>query len=239
MTELEPWRQSGEAPREALELLQHAHSPSALDARTRARSRRRVAALSGVPLAAGVMLWIQNVALGAVLGGAGIALVTVPNWRGQTREATLAPVASASAAPRVSQRAPVFVPPPQPSIEPSSKPLETAIVARSTTPEVESPVAVSSPTAPSLMQEAQLLERARGLLDANPERALEVLSEHQANFARGALQLEREFLAISALVRLQRHAEAARRAEQLRRMSPQSLYDERLKQLLDGASSKP
>jgi hypothetical protein len=59
-----------------------------------------------------------------------------------------------------------------------------------------------------MVEEHDLLARARRALDANPAETLALVQEHQRRFPRGILASEREFLRISALVRLGRISEA-------------------------------
>jgi hypothetical protein len=59
-----------------------------------------------------------------------------------------------------------------------------------------------------------------------PAEALAPLDQHRSRFPRGALAEEREGLAVKALVRLGRGAEARARAEAFRRRFPQSLLQE-------------
>jgi hypothetical protein len=92
-----------------------------------------------------------------------------------------------------------------------------------------------SPRAPdSLAEEAALLERARGALASSPGEALARTEEHAARFPSGKLGMERELVAIDALRRLGRRAEARTRAESLLERAHGGLYEPRLRQLLDG-----
>jgi hypothetical protein len=62
------------------------------------------------------------------------------------------------------------------------------------------------------VDEASLLERARRELNANPAAALALTNEHSTRFPNGVLAQEREVIAIAALRKLGRGAEADRRA---------------------------
>jgi hypothetical protein len=84
------------------------------------------------------------------------------------------------------------------------------------------------------VQEALLLERARAALHASPAEALALTDAHAAKFPNARLAMERELLAIDALRRLGRAAEARRRGEALEARDRGGLYKERLRTLLDG-----
>jgi hypothetical protein len=66
----------------------------------------------------------------------------------------------------------------------------------------------------------------------DPNRALSTLHEHQREFGKGTLVLERDFLEVEALLRLGRRSTARARAAELRARAPGSLYERRLAQLL-------
>jgi hypothetical protein len=87
--------------------------------------------------------------------------------------------------------------------------------------------------------ELLLIERAKSELKRDPLAALRTLASHRTDFTRGRLTLEREFLTVTALVRLGRLAEARAYADSLRKRAPGNLYDERLRQLLGDPARKP
>jgi hypothetical protein len=76
--------------------------------------------------------------------------------------------------------------------------------------------------------EAELLERARNALSANPARALALTEQHRAHFPAGVLAQEREVIAIQALKRLGRTDEAAERSAAFARRYPNSAYRKKL-----------
>jgi hypothetical protein len=80
--------------------------------------------------------------------------------------------------------------------------------------------------------ELSLLERAQRVLRSEPAAALALAQEHRARFERGALAQEREMLAIEALLRLERRAQAERRARAFTQRYPQSSHGPRLRDLL-------
>lgn len=240
MTEIRRWLETGEARPEVLDLLGRARPPLALDARTRARSRRRIAALGALPAAAGTFLWIKSVALGAILGGAATAAVLVPKWRSDTASEVPATRVVVPVSQECSNR--MRSTPPSESLRapniPSREPVRQLPAANAVNSGGAAPPLGSSVT-DDLAREIQLLERARQLLAVNPGLALETLDEHQREFATATLILEREFLMVETLWRLGRSTEARDRAAALRRRAPGSLYERRLSQLLGPAEPPP
>jgi len=235
MTGTQRWLDSGQTSPEALELLKAARPPSALDAATRARSRRRVAALTVLPVAAGVTFWFKSVALGAILGSAVTVAIVVPHWSDKSQSSparaavkTAPEHKSTSAAPAAPSVTETFVERqnPTPPKESSSRPSTTTVTMGKAVP------AASASFNDDLSREIQLLERARQLLPVDPNRALSTLHEHQKEFGNGTLVLERQFLEIEALVRLGQRDAARARAAALRARAPGSLYERRLAQLL-------
>ena len=92
-------------------------------------------------------------------------------------------------------------------------------------------IASSPPSAPAaahtsrLSDERKLLDDARsGLLQGDPEAAIERLESHRTRFADGLLAEEREAMEVEALVRAGRTEEAREKATAFRARSPQSLF---------------
>ena len=83
-----------------------------------------------------------------------------------------------------------------------------------------------------------MLERARKVLDEDPAAALGQLDAHAMAFPNGALRLERELLAVDALGRLGRLDEAHVRGNILLREARGSLYEERVRAILDRLPSR-
>lgn len=94
--------------------------------------------------------------------------------------------------------------------------------------EPAAPKLVERPTPPVQASEAELLEQARAALKSAPGRALQRANEHAARFPRGVLVQEREVLAIQALRKLGRSAEADRRAEAFAKAFPGSAFARQL-----------
>ncbi|HVR18055.1 MAG TPA: hypothetical protein VMS65_00115, partial [Polyangiaceae bacterium] len=163
----------------------------------------------------GVLVWVKHAALGAVLGATVVAAVAAPRF--------LAPSARTV---------------PVPAREKQSTPVTSAAERREppaiVAPEPEAPRSVT--TAPpavdrGLGRELELLEQARAELERRPGSALSLLAKHEREFSHGALVLEREFLAVSALELLGRRHEAEARAAALRARAPGNLYEQRLREL--------
>lgn len=169
-------------------------------------------------------------ALGLKLGLAGAALVMAGGGAWLLASSPPSPALSA-AAPTQARPDPapgpaaVVAPPaapldPSPSVEEPPKPLPSA--ANHAKGSAKPSPAVAQPT------EAELLEQARSALKADPARALQRANEHAARFPRGVLVQEREVLAIQALRRLGRSAEAERRAEVFTKAFPGSAFARKL-----------
>jgi hypothetical protein len=93
---------------------------------------------------------------------------------------------------------------------------------------VEHPAASATPavmTDEALARERQIIEKARSALArGDADGALGAVAEHAKTFPRGQLGEAREAIAVQALVRAGRHAEARTRADRFRRSYPGSTY---------------
>jgi hypothetical protein len=214
----------GSADPELVRLVRAARPSRPLDAATFERSRRHVVALGSVPAALGVLVWIKHAALGAVLGVTVAAAAAAPRWLAP-RENTVAPPAS-TVLPRAT---PAKVVLPEPSVTPSVVPAPVRSAETASAP-------VAAPDG-GLSKELALLESARSELERRPGSCLALLARHEREFPQGALSVEREFLKVSALLRLGRRREAETQAEALRARSPGSLYEQRLDALLGDADA--
>ncbi len=101
-------------------------------------------------------------------------------------------------------------------LPPSELPAEAAISERSET-------------------EVSYLRRARAALKSDPAQALELANGHPSRFPQGALDQEREIVAIDALVRLGRRVESRVRADAFRTRYPSSAHLTRLNALVGGS----
>jgi hypothetical protein len=230
MSEPRPWLDDDAAPPDIRRLLAYGRVPRPLDAQARERSRRQLVALASAPAAAGVLLWIQHLALGAALGTA-VSVGVVAARGALFTKAAPRPVASsaATATARLRAVAPVPLPSatsagPEPLAPPTprSVSLSTGRLSASAAPPEDDGVA----------REAALLESARRSLH-EPLQALSLLARHQHEFPRGVLTVERELLVIEALVRAGRRGEAEKRGALLRMRAPGNFYAERLERLLE------
>ena len=99
---------------------------------------------------------------------------------------------------------------------------------------------VAAPPAPAetaspndmLAREVPLIDAGRSELATSPSRALATLETHRREFPRGQLAAEREFLAVQALVQMNRVADARKRADELATRYPTSSYAARATRLL-------
>ena len=177
--------------------MRSARPPRAIDAAAFERSRKRVVALGSVPAAFGVLVWVKHAALGAVLGVTVAVTASAPRFFAKPAADRVAPPASV-----VGLREETVRPAAPPRSEPVVVPEPTRVRATLSAP---------APSAsPGLSREVALLEAARVELERRPGSALSLLAQHEREFSRGALALEREFLVVSALERLGRRHEAER-----------------------------
>jgi len=95
------------------------------------------------------------------------------------------------------------------------------------------PGAASPALRDSLAREAALLEQARGELAGRPSEALATLDRHAAEFPSGAMSMERELLAVDALRRLGRQADARTRGHTLMTLAAGSIYEARVRDLVE------
>jgi len=88
-----------------------------------------------------------------------------------------------------------------------------------------------------LAREVPLIDAGRSELATSPSRALAALEAHRREFPHGQLAAEREFLAVQALVQMNRIADAKKRADELATRFPASSYAGRAARLVhvDGA----
>lgn len=187
---------------------------------------------------------------GAAASGAGGTAAASASASGGAKLALVAAVAagigggalwlasSERAAPTALESAPIAIPAPSAASPEVATPPATAEPEPSTSAEL-APAESAKPDVPERreappaqrLSEAELLERARGALKSDPARALSLTREHAARFPKGILTQEREIIAIEALSRLKRDAEAAGRAEQFKKQYPDSAHQRKLDSL--------
>jgi len=127
---------------------------------------------------------------------------------------------------------------PQAPVEPEPAPVRAVPAARVRRHVAEARVAAPAPVeavAPtdSLAREIPLIDAGRSDLAAAPSRALAALETHRREFPRGQLAAEREFLAVQALLQMNRVADANKRAAELAARYPSSSYAARAARLIE------
>ena len=167
---------------------------------------------------------------------------TAPPALDVTQTTSPATASVAPAPPVIAQRPPsakpaarAATPPPVPAARAATAPVPAAAAVETppTPTVVETPPAPPSPPAVS---EVTLLEQARvALRSGNSARALELTGQHATSYPDGALAEEREALAIEALAKLGRHADAAARWAKFASSYPHSNYRPRLQRTIDNS----
>lgn len=185
------------------------------------------------------LLALKATGAGLVIGLGSIAAVTAvasPTWlehptpRATTNVSTKVPSESLSVDHDTSrdgddheEPAPITVSAPPPAVE----------ARMATAPAAAEPSGVEASAKRSgIAAEAELLEQARSQLAISPSRALKLTAQHEHEFAQGQLLAERELIAVDALLRLGRNAEAERRAAPLLSDASNQVFAERLRNLL-------
>jgi len=158
----------------------------------------------------------------AALAAAGIAALVL-SQRAPTEHA--APSAVTARGPEANPVAPSApaAPAPSPSEPPAGVPAPEA-----PPPSAASAPAVIPPAFRPAETEAEYLERARGALVKSPALALALANQHRSRFPYGVLAQEREVIAIEALKRLGRSADAERRIGDFASRYPNSAYRKKL-----------
>jgi TolA-binding protein len=167
--------------------------------------------------------------LAAKLGLGALALVIAGGgaWLLSAQNNAAPPSAPTNAAPPPPLSAPLA--PPPAAGAPIAPAAPSADSAPTVAPSVTKPSLPSKPVPAAPPSEAELLEQARAALKAGDSaRALQRASEHAQRFPRGVLVQEREVLAIQALRRLGRDAEADRRADAFAKAFPGSAFQRKL-----------
>ena len=82
---------------------------------------------------------------------------------------------------------------------------------------------------PTLADEVKLIDGAQRALQSEPRRALALVEEHARRFPDQLLEQEREVIAVAALVKLERKAEAAERAQRFLSRFPRSAHAVRMR----------
>jgi hypothetical protein len=210
-----------EEPEELRELFRSAAKPEPFTSATHAALSRRIAVIAAAPiplffpLLAKALPWL----LGAAVVTAGTLIMRAGGGEPERRAASVAKPTVTVSAPPV-------------SAQPPARPPALAAVP------VEPRAKVAAPASPSdddaLAGETQLLLEAQRALATDPRNAIAIAREHARRYPRGQLVAERELLMVQALVELGRTREAEARGRELRKASPNSIYQERLDKVLRG-----
>jgi hypothetical protein len=213
------WLDAGaDAPPGARDLLADAPSTPPYTDELRYRLAAGVAKTATLPVAAGwPALLLKGVAVAAIGGASGLA---AHHWAGSHDAAP--PAAPSLAAPAV---APVL-----PPLEPM------ATVAVSDLPALQLPTAPAEPPRLKVdprLEEAELLERARGLVTSSPSAALKLTSEHARDFPKGRLGAEADLIAAQSLLAMGKVSAAKARAKASLSRYPSGLYARQLREIVE------
>lgn len=249
MSDPKRWNQEGGgAPPGARELLRAAAPIRPMTSAELARTAARVAPLetaAGAAAGAGATMpaWIKGIFLAAGIGagGAGLyaALGEAPN-----AAAPIAPPPVLTDLPlegllsRAGGRVPAGSPAAEAPVAEAPRPAPSALrreAPRSPRPAAPAPEAAAAADGDDLVRESNLVDASRAALAQDPEAALAALERHQAEFPKGRLAEEREFIAIRALVRLGRADEARARAAAFFARYPSSSFAEPLRRIVGAA----
>jgi len=138
---------------------------------------------------------------------------------------TAKPRAAQAAAPAVSEPEPVAASTPAVSLSMPSPPAHRSGEAKASKPTIDEK--------PDSDSELSLLQRAQQAISHDPSQALALCTQHAQRFANGVFVQEREVLAIDALLRLGRVAEAQARAHAFDDHYPGSAHTRRIQALLN------
>jgi hypothetical protein len=83
------------------------------------------------------------------------------------------------------------------------------------------------------LEEAELLEKARGLVSSSPAAALKLTAEHSRNFPRGRLGAEADLIAAQSLLAMGKVAAAKSRAQASLARYPSGLYARQLREIAE------
>ena len=220
---------SADAPAGLRDVLRKAGADVGTDAQV-ARLAERLGPLLA-PVGAAVPVAAASKASGIKLGLLGAALIVAGGGAWLLSASPSSPPSPAPSAQRPSLQVSPKPSPVVPAVPPAA---ENAPAAPEPAPAAaldSAPVAAKlpeKPTPPARLSEAELLEQARAALRADPARALQRANEHAARFPRGVLVQEREVLAIQALRKLGRSADADRRAAAFVKAFPGSAFARQL-----------
>ncbi|WP_437977736.1 hypothetical protein WMF11_13195 [Sorangium sp. So ce295] len=249
MSDPKRWNQEGGgAPPGARELLRAAAPIRPMTSAELARTAARVAPLetaAGAAAGAGATMpaWIKGIFLVAGIGAGGAGLHAVLG-EAPSAAAPIAPPPVLTALPlerllsRAEGRATAGSPAADAPAADAPRPTPSALrreAPRSLRPAAPAPEATAAADGDDLVRESNLVDASRAALAQDPEAALAALERHQAEFPKGRLAEEREFIAIRALVRLGRADEARARAAAFFARYPSSSFADPLRRIVGAA----
>jgi hypothetical protein len=209
--------------------------------REQARSWRKLRFLVAFPAAAGLTLWVKGGIAAVAIGVSTTATYFVVDYVANEQPAATPPAAShrTPILPR-EQVQPVAIedasaPDVAPEAAPDVEEQDAGPDARASRTEVAPvrSVASAASSAGSLDEEVALIARARSAVRSNPAEALELLRLHAQRYPHGKLVMEQQLVEIEALQHAGRTQEARSRAETLLAGSAGSLYEARLRRMLE------
>lgn len=213
------WLEAGaDAPHGAADLLSAAAPPPEFSDALRSRLAIGVAHTATLPVASP---WTALAIKGAIvlgIGGAGGLLVHGLSAHHPAPAAAPAPV---------SAPAPIAVAVAEPEAPP---------VAVDALPSIElpaTPIALPKLKLDPRLAEAELLEKARSLVGANPAAALKLTVEHGRDFPKGRLGAEADLIAAQALLGMGNTAAAKQRARASLARYPNGLYARQLRDIVE------
>ncbi|WP_437908754.1 hypothetical protein WME95_13250 [Sorangium sp. So ce327] len=249
MSDPKRWNQEGGgAPPGARELLRAAAPIRPMTSAELARTAARVAPLetaAGAAAGAGATMpaWIKGIFLVAAIGAGGAGLRAVLG-EAPSAAAPIAPPPALTDLPlerllsRAEGRATAGSPAADAPAADAPRPTPSALrreAPRSLRPAAPAPEATAAADGDDLVRESNLVDASRAALAQDPEAALAALERHQAEFPKGRLAEEREFIAIRALVRLGRADEARARAAAFLARYPSSSFADPLRRIVGAA----
>ena len=209
---------SGDAPSGAADLLSAAAPPPAFTEAVRYRLALGVAKTATLPVASAWTSLLVKGALVATIGGAsGYAVHAIAS----------------------KHDAHVVMPPPAAAVAPqvvvAQQPAPVAVEAL---PALQLPTSLSPERTPKLkldprLEEAELLEKARGLVGSNPAAELKLTADHSRDFPKGRLGAEADLIAAQSLLGMGKVAAAKQRAQASLARYPSGLYARQLREIIE------
>jgi hypothetical protein len=213
------WLDAGaDAPPGARELLREAPPAPPFTDELRHRLGAGVANVGALPATSG---WPALLLKGVVVAGIGAARgLAAHSWAG-SHDPPPAPVVAVSAV--------AVAPAAAPSLAASAVPVEALPLLQLPAPTPEPPRLKLDPR----LEEAELLEKARGLVGSNPAAALKLTAEHARDYPKGRLGAEADLIAAQSLLALGNVSAAKARAKASLARYPRGLYARQLREIVE------